>query len=313
MNFLKKFLPPLLLLWLLFCLVYFFQNELTIAWHRLDKKISPCGEPILYSLGAFDAHFDLDQSELQSALSEAENVWEIPLQKNLFDWADSGVLKINLVYDARQDSTLKLQKLGLQINNDNATYDALKVKYDSLIQKYAVAKKQLNEQTAYYNQQKNIYEQAVKEANKRGGAAPEEYTRLEADRASLNTLVTAIQSAQSQINEQVENINAVANVVNRLVKELNLNVNTYNTVDGESSGEFQTGEYVSDSAGERINIYQFDNQDELVSLLAHELGHALGLEHVDNPDALMYRLEQNGNSTATDADLSAARSICRIK
>lgn len=313
MRFLKKILPPLIILWLAFCVGYYFKDDLSLATHRLEQKISPCDRPILYSLGSFDARFNLSQPELQEALVQAESVWEIPLQKNLFDFADTGALQINLVYDARQDSTLKLQKLGLKINNDNTTYDTLKAKYNSLTASYNTAKRELDALTQNYETQKESYEQKVKMANKHGGATPEEYAALETERLNLNNLVATLNQKQDALNQLVDSINAVANVVNRLVKELNLNVNTYNTIGDTTSGEFQAGEYVSDSIGERINIYQFDNQTELISLLAHELGHALGLEHVNDPQALMYHLEQNGNATATTADLALAKSVCRIK
>jgi len=313
MQLLKKIFPPLIIFWLAFCIGYYFKDDLSLATHRLEQKINPCDRPILYSLGAFDARFNLNQSELREVLVQAENIWETPLQKNLFDFSDTGALKVNLVYDARQDSTLKLQKLGLQINNDNGTYDTLKSKYDSLTATYNTAQKELTTLAQNYEAQKSTYEQKVKEANKHGGAAPEEYVALEAERLNLNNLTTTLNQKQDTLSQLVDDINAVANVINRLVKELNLNVNSYNTIGGETSGEFQAGEYVSDSTGERINVYQFDNHDELISLLAHELGHAFGLEHVDDPQALMYHLEQNGNATATAADLAAARSVCRIK
>ena len=102
-------------------------------------------------------------------------------------------------------------------------------------------------------------------------------------------------------------INTLTETANEVVKKYNEGVNTYNHTFSEGA-EFTQGDY----QGDKINIYQFKNRDELVLVLAHELGHALGIDHVDNPESIMYRQmgEQSVGKGLTDQDLQDFRLVC---
>jgi predicted Zn-dependent protease len=55
------------------------------------------------------------------------------------------------------------------------------------------------------------------------------------------------------------------------------------------------------------------DEDELMLVLAHEMGHALGIGHVDNPQSVMYRLMGNQARPGlelTEDDRYALMDIC---
>jgi len=108
-------------------------------------------------------------------------------------------------------------------------------------------------------------------------------------------------------------LNSVVTIMNRLANELKLNVKTYNTIGSSTGEEFSEGEYVSDSAGRRVNIYQFSDTDQLVRVLEHELGHALGLGHVKSPGSIMYRLNDGTGKELSADDIAELKFICKIK
>jgi len=273
----------------------------------------PCSSPIEYSLGSFDPKFGISQDKFLADINQAVTIWDQPMGKNLFEYSATGKLKINLVYDSRQAATDKLRSLGFTIDDTEASYNALKAQYDSQTLDYNAKKQNLSTQAATYEKQSLAYEQAVTYWNNQGGASQSIVDQLTKQRDQLNLQTQSLTALQNQINSDVDSINALATTLNRIGSELNKDVSAYNTV-GQSQGkEFQEGLYTADSSGTRIDIFEFNNQSQLIRVLAHELGHALGLSHITtNPQAIMYYLNQGKNEQLTADDLLAVKQLCGL-
>jgi hypothetical protein len=284
----KKFLKIILFLFLI-ALAYHFRAQLVAKFLLFQRNLgtlfvkAPCSEPIPYALGTFDNQFNISKSYFLSALSDAEVIWEKPLGKDLFAYmpaaspvdglwprdSASDVLKINLIYDYRQQATSKLASLGIIVKDNQASYNMLKAKFTELQAKITVAK--------------SDYELSKSET-----------TRI-------------------KINEMIAEANSMVVVLNRLIDTLNLSVEKYNTTSASRGESFEEGIYMSDGSNREIDIYEFSNRAKLVRVLAHELGHALDLEHVDDTKAIMYKLNQSSSLTLTQSDLNELKTKCGIK
>lgn len=312
-NFIKNFLSITFIIILLLGFWFFYDEKIIMLFQEFQNKLQPCQNPITYSIVNIDSRFGLTSEELLIKIEQAEKIWESSINKELFEYSPKGTLKINFIYDYRQQATDALKEIGVALNDDQATYDAIKTRYDSLIASYNKERAQLEILIKDYNAEKSALEKDINYWNSRGGAPKSEYKILEQRRAVLNNKVIIINQAENSLNELIDTIKSTEMILNKLIATLNLQVNKYNMVVSSTGKEFNEGEYTKDVSGTTINIFQFNDEDQLVKVLAHELGHALGLDHLDNPKAIMYYLNEGMNQKLTADDLAALREICKIE
>lgn len=289
---------------------YFYRAQISVAFFNLEARLLPCRQPIVYSIGSFDNRFNVSQQTFLSDLAAAAKIWNDAAGKTLFTYQSNGWLKVNLIYDERQQSTQKLAGLGIVIDDTKASYDSLKAKYDTLLADYNSKKAAYDAAVKQYQKDLSAYNAAVASANARGGASPGEYARLQQERASLDAELQNVNTLQTALNAEADSVNTIGNALNTLGTTLNADVQKYNN--SPTTGEaFTEGEYQSSLFSSEVDIYQFDNNTKLIRVLAHELGHALGLDHVSDPKAIMYYLNSGTNEAVTAADRDALQKRCQ--
>lgn len=206
----------------------------------------------------------------------------------------------------------ELKKIGIVINDNQATYDTLKAKHTSFTLTYNQQKKTLESEIQNLKRLQDTYAKDVAYWNSLGGAPKAEFEKLEKRRKDINALVSRLNESQKKLTSQVNTINALTIAINQLIDTLNLSVDKFNTTSTANGEEFSAGEYILDAQGQRIQIYEFENEAKLIRVLTHEIGHALGLMHVSEPEAIMYKMNQGKNATLTEADITELTAVCDV-
>ncbi len=133
-----------------------------------------------------------------------------------------------------------------------------------------------------------------------GKLAPE-YTAksLAKTQKDLQKQTVSLKKDIAAYNQQAADLNKKVNHFNQINDQFNQSLNQFKQ--NAQADVFKKGIY----NGKQITIYEYSSIDDLRLTIAHELGHALGLKHSDQPGALMYSVRKDSDKKSnvlTDAD-----------
>ncbi len=273
--------------------------------------LTVCDQTLYYSLGEIDSRFEISQEEVLEILAQSEEVWEQDLHKNVFEYREGADFKINFIFDERQQGTIEKANLDGKL-------DELDAHKENISKEYQTVKLRYQQAVAIYEKNLKNYENEVEDFNneidnwkKEGGAPKDEYEKLKKEEKKLEEMKDRLEFERKNINKLVAQLNELVSKEKKVVNNYSSQIETYRERFGESR-EFNQGEY----SGMGINIYQFHENNDLELVLVHELGHALELDHVENPESIMYYLMEKQdleNIKLSNEDIAAIKGVCKLK
>jgi uncharacterized protein YukE len=285
-----------------------------VIYHKEHQKIRndlshpPFERQVYYRIGTIDPRFNLSEDEARALVSDAAKIWEQPLGHQFFFYNPNTVFTINFIYDQRQKMTNTRQQAERVLADGQDRHQAAS---DDFYQQKSALDEEFHrhaDELSALNARMSQHQQKVDWLNARGGVTQSEVQVMQAesdlidrDVAVFNQYSTSLDAKQVNLQHQAQNIQSQVDVYNQQTRTYNQNYTGHS---------FEAGRY----NGDMINIYDFDNKDNLRLILAHELGHALGLKHTNDSQSLMYpTLEKQDmvhfKLTQSDIDLLYGRGL----
>ncbi len=261
--------------------------------HTLVTGSEPGGEateiptpefPVNYSLGQFDERFGISRERFLQIAEEAKKVWEDAAGRGLFELHQGGTLKVNLIFDWRQERLLEAKKAKASIDENGRSFDQLQADYNERARILDQYRRLYEESAQTYRIHLDGYNTRVARWNENKDHTDSEYNALQSARKEIEEEQNSLEKKRIELNTRGDEFNKLGERMNELAGKHNVDVENFNGTYVQSR-EFEKGLF----DGKAINIYEFEKEDDLRLALVHEFGHAIGLGHLDNPKAIMYR------------------------
>ena len=267
-------------------------------------------------IGTIDDYYTskIKKTELKKILNEIEIQFESQLGFDVFNYADSGK-PIDIIY-------LPPLKLEKQIFNKTKILERKKNKIDDLrkffpdeqkrIEVYQQSLKKfashineititLNTYIIKANKQRNYdsaeYKSRQMYVDRKQNRIKREIKNLRKERRVLRRMLDNYNKKIFTMNNLLRDYNMLSNQITRMARNIKkVKGKTFGVKEVTLKTYYKDGKKVKErsvkTSMEKIEIYGFESKKKLKAVLAHEIGHLVGMPHINVKNALMHPILQ---------------------
>jgi hypothetical protein len=285
----------------------------------------PCMLPLSWRVARVDAGFALDSVSAAVLVAEAVALWEAAAGRPLFreDPREGLPIRFMLRESESAGAVEEFRRVEGEYERGGEELRRRLGEFEARLTGEEERRRSHQEQVVAFEERVALHNREVEGWRERGGAPPEVVPLLQATERALETERGALLEERSMLEAlrdtlagAEEGLRGEAEAHRARGEELRRQFPPVREEAGLYREAFQTGADGTPRVSREIRVQRPADRTDLVRILAHELGHALGLPHLDVEGALM-AAEYDRTTSRTPprihpADLARLMELCSL-